>query len=251
MNNFGSKIQMTEEEVIYWCMEQGILQKTISCINCFKSLILVRSSRSKDKMSWRCFNKQCNIYCSYISVRKGSFFENFSVSIKSLLIAIFYWSNQMQNKDIIKYLDLNMTVIKKLKKHLISRIKDFYQANPILMGGPGKLVQIDETMLNHKVKAHRGRAPLRQSWAFGIVDCSTKPAKGFMCLIENKSSNEILPLIYKHVREGSIIHTDEAKVYQKLGKDSKYIHRSIVHRYSFVNYNDMVQHKILRALIIK
>ncbi|KRH91767.1 hypothetical protein M153_267930003, partial [Pseudoloma neurophilia] len=39
------------------------------------------------------------------------------------------------------------------------QIKLFFQQNKIKLGGPGVIDHCDETMLNHKVKAHRSRAP--------------------------------------------------------------------------------------------
>ena len=46
----------------------------------------------------------------------------------------------------------------------------------------------------------------------------------------------IIPIINNVIRPGSIIHTDEAKVYKQLGTDSKYQHLSVIHKYEFVNY---------------
>jgi hypothetical protein len=47
------------------------------------------------------------------------------------------------------------------------------------------MVMIDETMFNHKVKAHRGRGTRRQNWCLVIVDCSTSSATGYAEMIEN------------------------------------------------------------------
>ena len=146
----------------------------------------------------------------------------------------------MKQVDILKYVNLMAKVIYKLRQNLIQKVQLYFDENPIILGGPGVLVQIDETMLNHKVKAHRGRSPKEQTWALGMVDCIYKPAKNIMMLIHNKSGETILPLIKKHIRKGSLIHTDEAKVYAKLGKDPEYIHKSIIHKYKFVDYIDEV-----------
>lgn len=55
--------------------------------------------------------------------------------------------------------------------------------------GPGIIVQVDETMLNHKVKAHRGRGPINQTWLMTIVNTSTLPSSEFVSLIQNKSAS--------------------------------------------------------------
>ena len=94
-------------------------------------------------------------------------------------------------------------------------------------------------MLNHKVKAHRKRTPGYQYWALAIVDTSRKPSRPFITHIENKSAETIIQIIKDVIRPGSIILTDEAKVYKQLGKDSTYQHQSVIHKYEFVNYDDL------------
>ena len=37
------------------------------------------------------------------------------------------------------------------------KFSNYYEQNPIKFGGSGLVVQVDETMLNHKVKEHRGK----------------------------------------------------------------------------------------------
>jgi hypothetical protein len=56
---------------------------------------------------------------------------------------------------------------------------DFFDVNPIRLGGSVKTVQIDETRLNHNVKSYRGRAPVRPDCAITMVDISTTPTKGY------------------------------------------------------------------------
>ena len=95
-------------------------------------------------------------------------------------------------------------------------------------------------MLNHKVKAHRGRVPRAKCWALCIVDFTYKSNKGFITIIENKSKEVVLPIINKVVRPGSIIHTDKAKVYNSLKNNPEFTHKSIVHKYNFVDYKENV-----------
>ena len=59
---------------------------------------------------------------------------------------------KMQFSDILKYVNVSASVLKKFKQLLVIKIKAYMQNNPLLLGGPGKIVQVDETMLNFKVK---------------------------------------------------------------------------------------------------
>ena len=83
-------------------------------------------------------------------------------------------------------------------------------------------------MINHKVKAHRGRIPKEQIWVFCIVDTSFSPSRGF-CLVKNRSSEILLKIINDVVKEDS----DEFKSYKtKVAKVKKYAHKTICHKYT-------------------
>ena len=65
---------------------------------------------------------------------------------------------------------------------------------PIELGGPGVVVQIDESLFNHKSKYKRGRRPKKELWIFGLADTSFKPAITYMELVEKRDAATLLPL---------------------------------------------------------
>ena len=69
-----------------------------------------------------------------------------------------------------------MTVIQWFSNHR-NICSQYLVNNPIQMGGPGIILEIDESLFRHKPKYHRGRQPQHDSgWVFGIVDTSSTPA---------------------------------------------------------------------------
>ena len=66
-----------------------------------------------------------------------------------------------------------------LRRMAVKKLVD----NPIRLGGPGIVCEIDESMLSHKAKYHRGRQPRQEIWCFGIVDTSFKPARGYVEIV--------------------------------------------------------------------
>lgn len=153
--NLTKLSEMTNEEIIYWLMDEEIIHKEKHCSKCMKKLTLCPTKRSKDGFAWRCYNFSCSKQCCYVSVRDDSFFADFSLKFKTLLQSIYYWANSMIQEDILKFSNISRSILKKLKKKLIKKIENFYNDNPIILGGPNRLIQIDETKLNHKIKAHR------------------------------------------------------------------------------------------------
>ncbi|KAF9744318.1 hypothetical protein NGRA_3576 [Nosema granulosis] len=106
---------------------------------------------------------------------------------------------------------------------------------PIRLGGLGIICQIDESLFVHKVKYHRGRAPRRQVWVFGIVDTSTSPAIGYMRIVEDRSAATLLPIVQEVCLPGTIIHSDMWAGYRELSERTGFDHGTVNHRFNFVD----------------
>ena len=110
----------------------------------------------------------------------------------------------------------------------------YLQENPIQLGGPGIIVQVDESQFSHKPKHHRGRAAEIPIRVFGIVDTSFKPSVGFMEIVENRGAEILLPIIQSVVRPGSIVHSDEWRSYRQIQGRTGLSHRTVNHGINFV-----------------
>ena len=102
---------------------------------------------------------------------------------------------------------------------------------PIVLGGPGKIVQIDESLFRHKPKVgnyyicvllvnsslqnHRGRPTSTEKWVFGIVDTSFSSSLGCMELVPNRQAATLLPIIQAHVARGTTVYSDEWSAYRQ------------------------------------
>jgi hypothetical protein len=61
---------------------------------------------------------------------------------------------------------------------------------------------------------HRGTPPQSEQWVFGMVDTSQTPALGVMTTVAKRDAATLLPIIARHVRPGTIIHSDEWAAYR-------------------------------------
>ncbi len=102
------------------------------------------------------------------------------------------------------------------------------------LGGSYMVVQIDETMMNFKVKSHRGRSPTNRTDALCIVEIYEGITRAFATVIPNKCAGTLMPIICLQVAPNSIIWTDEHKSYAFL-KDFTFTHDSVCHKYHFIN----------------
>ena len=128
----------------------------------------------------------------------------------------------------------------------------------IVLGGPGKVVQIDESLFRHKPKVrrsmvtiklyihtvtrhmyipqnHKGRAPASEVWVFGMVDVSQKPGLGYMEIVHTRDAATLLPIIAAHVAPGTEVHSDEWRAYNRVGSLPGISHSTVNHSLHFVD----------------
>jgi len=85
-------------------------------------------------------------------------------------------------------------------------------ATVVSLGGPGSIVQIDESVMV-KAKYYRGhQLGEPQRWVFGIYDPVKK--EGYMELVQHRDADTLLPIIRQYVPVGTEIWSDEWVAYR-------------------------------------
>ena len=103
----------------------------------------------------------------------------------------------------------------------------------IISGGPGHIVEIDESKLGAKRKYARGRyAPGLHLWVFGGVDRVTK--KVFVRIVDDRTRDTLLPIIQENIEIGSTIYSDTFRPYFTLNQLG-YQHQMVNHSREFVS----------------
>lgn len=238
-NIFEEKIQtLNSRELINFLQDCQLLKREHNCRQCNQLCTFAQYKRSIDDFSWRCMNRLCAHYKNYYSIRLCSFFAGFSIQLKDVLKVILKYSVRQPLYSIILNLDISDFTIKKIIKKLTLLIPapNFENAK---LGGPGRRVEIDETMLNFKAKSHRGRSPLNKSDALCIVEVGNRIMRAFACIIPDKSAATLIPIITSQVANGSVIWTDEMRSYGLL-RNYNYVHSSVCHKYEFINFESGV-----------
>ena len=147
---------------------------------------------------------------------------------------MYFWATKASNKQTQLQTGLSNHTINDAFACLREICGRYLQENPIQLGGPGKIVQVDESQFSHTPKHHRCRAPEIPFWVFGIVDTSFKPSVGFMEIVENPGAEILLPIIQYVVRPGSIVHSDEWRSYRQIQGQTGLSHRTVNQSIKFV-----------------
>ena len=226
-------IRNSEYETILNCMGNNYIQKEFYCKECLESCKLIKYKKSIDSYAWRCYNTKCCKYKFYYSIRDGSFFKNFRISLLYIFRIVIRYGTRQSMNSIKNSLNLNPSTIEKVIKELISRIPECNFSNNKL-GGPGKIVQVDETMLNFKTKSQKERSSENKCDSISIVEFDTHITRAFACIIPDKKATTLIPIICEQVASNRIIRTDEHRSYSNL---SGYFtsHGTVCHKYQFVN----------------
>jgi hypothetical protein len=102
------------------------------------------------------------------------------------------------------------------------------------IGGPGHVVQIDETKIG-KRKYHKGRL-VEGQWILGLIDETTNDLRLDFCTDNLRNFPTLLSIIEKHVAKGTMIITDCWAGYNGL-ENNGYIHRTVNHSDNFIDPN--------------
>ncbi|KAG0437724.1 hypothetical protein DMUE_3528 [Dictyocoela muelleri] len=230
--------KMNNLEFVNFLFDNNYLNKEYFCLKCNHSCSLRCYKRNSDLYAWRCLNKNCINYKKYISIRVNSFFENLNLPLKEIFKIVLCYIARMPRYSIINFFNFSKKTILKTIDKIIDRIPD-PDFSSDKMGGAGKIVQVDETMLNYKAKSHRGRSPSNKTDAICIIEFENNIKRVFATVIENKDEFTLVPIICSQVAANSIIWTDENRAYNNL-KDFFNDHGTVCHKYSFINYDNGV-----------
>ena len=221
--------------VIIWMKQHGLLRRELKCQHCDKNMKWTNRSVLQDKYAWKCQFKDCEKYQQYESIRKGSFFFRSKLSLQKWVEAIFFWCEQTSVTHSVNFLNLSRVTVIDIHNFCREVCSKYFENNPIKLGGSGVTVQIDESCFSHKPKFHRGRAPIKPLWVFGIVDTSTTPSLGYMEIVESRNAHTLLPIIRKVVYPQTIVHSDQWKAYYNIEKELGLSHYTVNHSLNFVD----------------
>ncbi len=225
----------SRRQTIDFLMDAGIIDRRKSCTTCGADMNLVMSTSSKassEGWEWCCRRTiQARRHQVYASVKKDSWLACANLNLSELMELIYFWSAGLKQTQIQHECGFawHTTVdwfsfCREICEAYMMKVSE-----PI--GGPGIECEIDESKFG-KRKYHRGHR-VEGDWVFGGREKFDK-SKIFMFVVKNRTRDELLPLIKKWIKPGSIIHSDCWKPYDTLGQEG-YTHLKVNHSIQFTN----------------
>ncbi|PIC44229.1 hypothetical protein B9Z55_004668 [Caenorhabditis nigoni] len=193
---------------------------------------------------WRCTSCKGS---SKLSLKSGSFFEGLKTSVQSIIYLAASWIENPQKT--VRQTALDLQLSPDLVVDAYAWFRDMCQAwferesanQRFRLGGPGTVVEIDETLL-YKAKYNRGRMLNRpQIWVFGLLERGTN--KVAMFEVPNRTAATLLPLIEAHVEPGTTVISDGWAAYGGIRNlQAGYNHLWVNHKTNFVDPLDRRVH---------
>nr|XP_047146837.1 uncharacterized protein LOC124819359 [Hydra vulgaris] len=172
-------------------------------------MLVQNYERCQEKHIWR-----CNTCKKTKSIRAGFFESSPSLSVSLILQLMFLWILEVPVTAASEVVGVNEKTSIQWYQYFrdICSFKTMDVAAVNQLGGPGLIVEIDESLffkrkynVEHNVEKH---------WIFGAFDVTSK--KGYLRRVEDRTAQTLVPIIQQWVAPGSIIHSDQWASYTNL-----------------------------------
>lgn len=202
-----------------------------------------RGKKSSDKhLSWRCNGYKCG---TYKSIWDGSFFSLFRKKINIIIGLIKCWAAQLTIVKTCSIIKMNFddNVSENMVAGLFEKLRQIctlsLDKKNIVLGGFGKIVEIDES-LYAKVKHWKGKDLRRgQVWVFGLVERKTdnQLPKCYLQVVKDREALTLLSIIYEKCNRGTTVYSDCWSSYNKISNFKDFKHQTVNHSLNFVDPN--------------
>ena len=220
---------------ITWLQSKGLLPRNKTCPACNHPMTMQARSDITDKFRWRCPDSTCK---KSVSLRSRTFFDQSRLQLRQWIVLMYWWARQYPVSDAAEEAEVDEKTAIQIYQYCrdICSWRLLNHDSPLMLGGPGVVVQIDESLFRHKPKHHRGRATRNEVWVFGMCDTSSSPALGIMCIVPDRTAQTLLPIICRHLRSGSIVYSDQWAAYNNVQQLQPVTQReSVNHSLHFVD----------------
>ena len=112
--------------------------------------------------------------------------------------------------------------------------------NPIKSDRNNHVIEIDQSCFRHSAKYGRERKSEKEIWVFSLIDRQSESKVSYFEVVENRSSDTLLPIIQAICLPAIVIHSDNwvsyLIIWEQLGFEHHMVnHSNRKHRFIFTN----------------
>ncbi|XP_054734739.1 uncharacterized protein LOC129242210 [Anastrepha obliqua] len=232
--NFAKVIRRlgTTEQCVQFAEDNGLILRSKLCTK-HKTQMSLHMRGNCSLGIFRCRKSSCRAN-SGVSRASGTWFEKAKISLPHIFHIMYgyahHWSNAMtREENFVEGSCLSNETITDWYSYCREAVVTYQvdkQESKGKIGGPGKIVQIDESKFG-KRKYNKGRR-VEGHWVLGMIENGSEVLRLEVCPDNVRLAEVLIPLIKKPVTEGTTIHTDYWKAYDCL-RDHGYEHLKVNH----------------------
>jgi hypothetical protein len=201
-----------------YLLEKDVFYHTLSCPACGQEM-----TRNIDRWKFRCPSKACH---RELSMFKHTFFAESRLSSDAIMLLAHLWLNGTTSKVAQSITKFSKHTVAAYYKHFRDLVSSSLEEDAQVIGGPGVIVEVDETKLG-KRKYNRGHR-VDGVWIVAGVE-RTVERKVFLVAVEDRNARTLLDVIQRHVASGSVVHTDLWRGYFSITAETGLEHRTVNH----------------------
>ncbi|CAL4087952.1 unnamed protein product [Meganyctiphanes norvegica] len=238
-------------DVIRWLQQHQLLKSEMKCDSCEQFMTWKYNHwdmKWKDKYFWKCENSKCSsVYCTK-TIRAGSIFDGSRLFLKQWLLVMYKWSKNIGSSATSKQMNISRKTIMSYYSFLRDICEVYFKENPIKLGGPGIHIEFDVFCLSpsysNKQKCKHRSEHQPPILVLCIIDTECTPSIGYMEVVKTRDVDLLIPIIFKVVQPGSIIHSEDWREYNKIQalSDMGRTH-SVNQSVNFIDANCECEHK--------
>lgn len=244
--------EAVDAKVEEFLVSQRLLHGSMDCSRCGHPMVLEIKDGGRKHARWRC-NRRVHrpekptqgfrvsgFSILQLFLQVGTFFEHGKSSIKVAFELSYFWAHKFSLEHTVHETGIDRETVKFYFKKFRRFISEYFRRHPILLGGNGMTVEIDETFMT-LTKGRMGR-PVRRhkKWILTMVERGTM--RSYMQVVRWRDRRTLLPIILRHVRPLTTVNTDSWRAYRFLGRLAMFRHRVINHNLNFVDPADHRNH---------
>jgi transposase-like protein len=216
-----------------YAMQIGLLHSKPSCPHCFAARLDVADSPgSKDGCCFECPSCTKTKSLRFDSVCSGS-----PLSLFQWMLAAICYDADLTMAQTERVLSVGINAIERIFGCFDQAVLDYMAREPLLLGGPGEVVEIDEMYRSSVRKYKKGQLRpfhFMGEWVMGLTERRTGNVVCFV--VASRDAATLGPMIREYVRGGSILMSDEWAAYNE--QSEFYDHRTCNHSTGLYSYVD-------------
>ena len=230
LNMFDLCPLFTNEAVAFdFAVQNNVIYNRMECDRCEIEMVLYKDLHRKGQCYWKC--PKCGSSCS---IFKYSIFSFSNLPLNKVFHLLYCWAHKFSVNQTAHEVNVSCNTVSFYFIQFRNACIDYLIEMPDkLIGGPGKTVEIDETLMCRR-KYHRGRL-LLDVWIFGGVCREDKQV--FAVVVKNRQSDTLWKEILQHIAPGTTIMSDSWGGYCVIDKQKNpiFYHFCVNHSKNFVD----------------